>query len=149
MSPLPPNWRPSHAYAPGHNERHAEDLFDAIKQGAEDADLSEIPQTDAWRFGLAFLREGYFWEAHEVLEPLWLTCPPNSAERLLLQGIIQLANAGLKQVMDKERAAERLLDQSERLIREAFRRSRGKLLALSTEDLLDLRASLLHINHKE
>ena len=42
--------------------------------------------------GLALYRAGYFWEAHEAWEPLWLAAPPNSRERALLQGLIQLAN---------------------------------------------------------
>ena len=142
VSALPSGWRPPHAYLPGRNQRHAEDLFEAIRNCAQDVDLSEITKTEAWRFGLAFLKEGYFWEAHEVLEPLWLTCPPNSPERLLLQGIIQLANAGLKQAMDKPGAAGRLFDQSQRLIDEAYRRSGPKLLALSADDCSRLRAAI-------
>ena len=142
MSALPPAWRPPYAYLPGRNQRHAEDLFEAIKNGAQNVPLAEIAETEAWRFGQAFLREGFFWEAHEVLEPLWFACPPNSAERLLLQGIIQLANAGLKRAMDRPRAANRLFDQSKRLIDEAFQRSGTELLTLSAEDCSKLRAML-------
>lgn len=142
MSTLQADWRPPYAYVPGRNQRHADDLFEAIKDGAQNVSLADIAETEAWRFGLAFLREGYFWEAHEVLEPLWVACPPNSAERLLLQGIIQLANAGLKGVMDKPGAANRLFDQSKHLIDEAFRRSGAKLLTFSAEDCSKLRATV-------
>lgn len=149
MSALPLDWRPRHAYRPGQNERHADDLFDSIKQRAEGVDLATIPDTDAWHFGLAFLQDGYFWEAHEVLEPLWLASPPNGAERLFLQGIIQLANASLKQAMGKARASERLFAQSEDLVREAFQRSPGRILGVSKEEFSDLRASCTHISSEK
>ena len=48
-------------------------------------------------------------EAHEVWEPVWLACRPNSAERRLLQALIQYANAALKAEMGRDRAAARLL----------------------------------------
>lgn len=148
MNTLQPGWRPPYAYLPGHRARHADDLFDAIKQGAEGSALSDMPKTDAWRFGLAFLKEGYFWEAHEVLEPLWMSCPPNSAERQLLQGIIQLANAGLKRAMGKPKAAERLLDHAERLVSEAFQRGGAKVLTLSEIDLSNLSTTVLQASSK-
>lgn len=58
--------------------------------------------------GLALYRAGYFWEAHEAWEPLWLEAAPNSRERALLQGLIQLANAWLKLRMDRAPAAARI-----------------------------------------
>lgn len=136
--PLSREWRPPHAYQPGRTARHPEDLFDAIK-----ADTSGPAEaTEAWTFGLLFLRDGYFWEAHEVLEPLWLAAAPNSAEREFLRGVIQLANAGLKRRMGREGAATRLLDEANRLFAEAFGRSDGPLLGLSQEDVDAMQAGL-------
>jgi len=62
---------------------------------------------------LRLLRESFFWEAHEILEPLWQSLPPNSRERATLRGIIQLANAGLKLRMGRPKAALRLLADAE------------------------------------
>ena len=59
--------------------------------------------------GLALYRAGFFWEAHEALEPLWLSAAPNSRARAYLQALIQLANAQLKHKMDKPAAAHRIL----------------------------------------
>lgn len=58
--------------------------------------------------GMALYRAGFFWEAHEAWEPLWLAAPPNSRERALMQGLIQLANGWLKLRMGKPRAAARI-----------------------------------------
>jgi len=58
--------------------------------------------------GLALYRSGYFWEAHEAWEPLWLAARPNSRERAFLQALIQLANGRLKLAMGKIAAAARI-----------------------------------------
>jgi uncharacterized protein len=58
--------------------------------------------------GLALYRAGFFWEAHEAWEPLWLAAAPNSRERAFLQGLIQLANGWLKLRMGRAPAAGRI-----------------------------------------
>lgn len=64
----------------------------------------------AWHYGRFLIRRRYFWEAQEVLEPVWMRAVPNSRERSLMQGLIQLANACLKAEMGRPTAARRLLD---------------------------------------
>lgn len=84
-----------------------------------------LTEPHAWRDNEAYLtghrlfRIGYFWEAHEVWEPVWMNARPNSAERHLIQGLIQLANAGLKLAMDRPRAAARLARMAGTCLREA------------------------------
>ena len=99
--PMPP-----HAYVPGQNARHPEDWFVTIK--ADVGTGLAIEQTGAWRAGLVYLEQGYFWECHEVLEAVWMILPNPSAERNMTQAIIQLANARLKLLMGKPRATLRL-----------------------------------------
>ncbi|SMY06916.1 DUF309 domain-containing protein [Flavimaricola marinus] len=100
---------PSHAYVPGHTARHTEGAFDPIRASVREGMSSkELARTEAFRAGLAFRASGHFWEAHEVLEPVWMACPPNSEPRAFVQAIIQLANAQLKLRMGKPRAATRL-----------------------------------------
>lgn len=41
-------------------------------------------------------------------EAVWLVLPPNSAERRFVQAVIQLANALLKEKMDRPQAVRRL-----------------------------------------
>lgn len=115
---------PGHKHIPGANVRHAEDAFDWIRdQAAADAD------NPAWRYGLRLLAEGFYWEAHEVLEPVWMAATPNSAEKAMAQAVIQLANAALKLDMGKPKAAQRLAVLVDELAAEAGR-SRAKVLGL-------------------
>lgn len=122
------DWRPPHAYVPGVTARHAEDLFDDLKRID-----GPLDQSRAWQAGRAFLTEGFFWEAHEVLEAVWMAARPNSAEKCLVQGLIQIANARLKTRMGQPRAALRLRRLAERDLAEAFRRGGRTVLGLEHE----------------
>ncbi|MGB3409054.1 MAG: DUF309 domain-containing protein [Jannaschia sp.] len=106
---------PPHAYVPGQTPRHPEGLFDPIR-----ADLAL-----AWETGLTYLSGGFYWEAHEVLEPVWMAQPPNAPERALTQGLIQLANAALKQRMGQPRATARLRKIADSHLAEALSRGGG------------------------
>ena len=102
--PMPP-----HAYIPGVNSRHPEGWFDDIKSGVTSAlSPAALHHTQAWSAGWAYLEAGYYWECHEVLESVWLHTPTPSAERDLVQALIQLANARLKIRMQRYKAARRL-----------------------------------------
>lgn len=125
---------PPHAYVPGQTPRHPEDLFDALKEGIETTPSNKLIESNAWCAGLRFIQEGYFWEAHEVLEAVWMACPPNSAEKLMVQAVIQIANAKLKKKMGRTSAAERLHQQAKQLAEEAVLRAGGNVLGLAAFD---------------
>lgn len=102
---------PPHAYVPGRTRRHDEDAFSDICAGVNARmDAAGLAESMAWRAGLAYLEAGFFWEAHEVLEPVWMALPQDSYERRFVQAVIQLANAGLKDRMERPRAVTRLCD---------------------------------------
>ncbi|MFY9211143.1 MAG: DUF309 domain-containing protein [Aestuariivita sp.] len=104
---------PDHAYVPGETARHAEGAFDSFHDSVTPGmGRDALQHTLAWRAGLLFLEQGYFWEAHEVLEPVWMATPHDSAEHQMVQGAIQLANAALKQVMNRPAAARRLCERA-------------------------------------
>lgn len=104
---------PDHAYVPGQTARHASGAFDRFKDGLHPGmGTDALVESLAWRAGLAFLREEYFWEAHEVLEPIWMLLPENGADRQFVQALIQYANAGLKMKMGRPQAAGRLIIQA-------------------------------------
>lgn len=112
--PLRPGDLPPHAYVPGRTPRHPEELFDLIKKDATDkGPPQELERTHAWQAGLLYFREGFFWECHEVLEAVWLAAPQGTAEREMVQAIIQLANARLKLAMARPKATLRLCDMVE------------------------------------
>lgn len=100
---------PTHAYIPGKTPRHPDGAFDVLRDTVHTgADVAELARCDAMLFGLKYLETGFYWEAHEVLEPVWMACPPNSAERSMAQALIQLANAKLKLEMVRPDAARRI-----------------------------------------
>ncbi len=134
---------PPYAYVPGQTPRHPEGMFDAIRETARPGmSVHELSACPAWRCGKHYLAKGFFWEAHEVLEALWMALPHNTAERELVQAIIQLANAGLKLRMGREKAAARLLGEASRHAGEADRRGRGQVLGIDPGDLLGVSAGI-------
>lgn len=62
----------------------------------------------AYLYGCDLFNEGFYWEAHEAWEGLWMACPRGSVQACYLQGLIQAANALLKQRMDRPGAVARL-----------------------------------------
>ena len=100
---------PGHVYVPGQTTRHAEGSFEDYHASVPpEIALKDLPGTLAWRAGLRFFDEGFFWEAHEVLEPVWMATPDGTAEHQMVQCVIQLANAALKHRMGRPAAAQRL-----------------------------------------
>ncbi len=105
---------PPHAHVPGQTPRHPEGAFDVIRDTARPGmSAAALAGSDAWATGLRFLDEGFFWEAHELLEPVWMACPDASAEREMAQCLIQVANAALKARMGRPRAVARILGLAE------------------------------------
>lgn len=133
--------RPAHAYVPGETLRHPEGAFDAIRDSVTPGLAPEaLAATEAWRTGLRWLEEGYYWEAHEVLEPVWMAAPPNAPERHLVRAVIQCANARLKRRMGRENAARRLEALVAGLLDECALSGRSRVMGL---DLAAARATLL------
>ena len=100
---------PVHAHLPGENARHPEGFLDHVIDLAPDTTLSQDASSNIpFQYGLRLLEEGFYWEAHEVLEAVWMNAVPNSKERHLLQGIIHIANASLKLKLKRLNAAQRL-----------------------------------------
>ena len=128
-----PAWRPPHAYVPGQTPRHPDGMFDRFR-----FDMDNIEGSERWVLALDLVREGYFWEAHEMLEPIWMSLPPESAERRVVQGLIQLANAGLKRRMARARAVARLEEMARTLLRDAAGAGEKAILGLTPAALTKL-----------
>lgn len=134
---------PSNPHVPGQNARPAEDCFDvatsAVSPGLPPLALAA---SDAFQGGLEALSRGYHWEAHELLEAVWACLPPASAERHLLRGLIQLANAGLKRRMGRPAAVARILPRAESSLTEAFLQGQKRVMGLGAEDLARYRCQI-------
>ncbi len=102
---------PELAYVPGRTPRHPEGTFDAVRDTAR-AGMTpqQLSECTAFRLGLRYLETGYYWEAHELFEPVWMVLPKASPERQFVQCLIQIANGYLKLKMDRPKAAARLVE---------------------------------------
>lgn len=83
---------PAVAYVPGHGVRPQ------AEPGPAPAPLDPADYTACapYLHGLALFDRGYYWEAHEILESLWIAAGRVGATAELLRGLIQLAAAGVK-----------------------------------------------------
>lgn len=102
---------PPYAYVPGQTPRHDSvifvDLHRSVRAGMT---IDELQSSAAFDAGRRFLQAGFYWEAHEAFEPVWMQLAPGSCERSLVQALIQIANAALKARMNRPRAVRRLCD---------------------------------------
>ena len=54
---------PGQAYVPGRTARHPEGLFDPLRATARPGMTPvELAQSDAFRHGLFYVEQGFFWE---------------------------------------------------------------------------------------
>ena len=120
MADVTPYILPDHAHIPGQNARPPDDAFAAIKaQALNPTTSATAAQNRAFQAGLDLLENGFYWEAHEVLEAVWMNAPANTPERHLVQALIQLANAALKHRMGRPKAVARLTAITRNLLSQA------------------------------
>ena len=123
---------PDHAHLPGINARSEDDVLEQAKALAPAQTCSEGWQENvAWLYGVRLIGEGYYWEAHEVLETVWMNAAPNSREKTLVQSLIHGANARLKQRLGRLNAAARLVTLSAEACERAYQNDGAPVLGLS------------------
>lgn len=119
-----PQWR----YLPGRvaaaDSARLEPVLATVDQGG---DPQTVQKLTAFLFGVDLYNAGFFWEAHEVWEPVWMSLPPNSRERIACQALIQAANGCLKLGIGRSAAFAKLAAEVARLVRDAA--SQGGLVA--------------------
>ena len=131
---------PPRPYLPGQTERPDEAIFEPLKEGlAPGIPPDELARSAAFLGGKQAFAQGYFWEAHELWEAVWMVLPPASAERHLLQGLIQLANGGLKARMGRDNAARRIAALADTALREAFLQGQERLMGLDRAEVEEMR----------
>ena len=112
---------PPYRHIPGSNQRPDTAFLESVAQQAPAiTGDSGAASNIAWLYGVRLFNEGFYWESHEVLESVWMSAPPNSRERHLLQSVIQLANARLKHLMGRQQAQVRLQQLALESARRAF-----------------------------
>ena len=134
---------PTCRHVPGVYERPAESFFEAVKQATPvETHCAAGRDNPAWLYGLRLLNAGFYWEAHEVLEPVWLNAAPNSRERYLVQAVIHLANGMLKDAMGRPNARQRLAELSHEAFAAAFPSGDGVLMGIDAKTALHAAAQL-------
>ena len=121
---------PPYAYVPGVNARHDPSFFAPFHASVSgEMGCDELAQTLAWRAGWEYVQKGYYWEAHEILEPVWMALPSDSVARSFVQAIIQTANAALKLEMLRPKATIRLCS----IVRELLLSMQGHQMVLGLQ----------------
>lgn len=129
---------PAHAHLPGVNARPADDFLAAAGVVIPARTVAaEAADNIGWRYGIRLFNAGYFWEAHDVLEGVWMNAAPNSRERHLVAAVIQLANGWLKQAMGRDRAASRLAGLALDHVERAYAGHVGRLMGLDRAALAE------------
>ena len=119
MTDVPTFQEPAYRHHPGVTPRPVGGPVAEISSAVSRETALDDPVVQrALRYGLFLIDLRYFWEAHEVWEPVWLACPPNGRARLLLRALIQAANAHLKREMNRPRAVVRLARDARQVLAE-------------------------------
>lgn len=127
-------------HLPGRTPRPPEAVFAPLKAALAGADdPGELAASGAFGAAQRLFARRYYWEAHEMFEAVWMRLPPASAERVLLRGLIQLANAGLKARMGRGRAAARILALADAALAEAAMRAPKGAMGLTPDTIAGLR----------
>ena len=112
---------PEVAHVPGKNARPDPALLEDICNRADPLTTDATSANNLpWIYGIRLFNNGFYWEAHEVWETVWMKAPPNSREKHFVQGMIHFTNGLLKTWMERPGAACRLFDLAEESIANAI-----------------------------
>ncbi len=84
---------PPYTYVPGHAPHPVSDPNGHMRQFSLPETWS---QQDHLLWGTRLFNHGYYWEAHEAWEHLWLELGRTSEEALAVKGLIKLAASAVK-----------------------------------------------------
>lgn len=95
---LPRRTFPAYAYLPGGHQPHPvrEAAGHSYQHDAAPPAQDAVAPRDALAWGIDLFNHGYYWEAHEAWEPIWLAAKGNIQDRALFKGLIMLAATGVK-----------------------------------------------------
>jgi len=129
---LPGRALPAYAYTPGETPHPTRDP-DGHSHAPGDApghlgapETPPAPDPADWRgsadycYGIDLFNHGYFWEAHEAWEGLWVACGREGPRAAFFQGLVNLAAAGLKARLGNARGIQANAGTAHRLFRVAL-----------------------------
>lgn len=102
---------PPYRYIPFQNMPHPRNDPAGHSYGQEEDVLPEFKPEDwsyctPYLYGVDLFNYGYWWEAHEAWESVWMAAGRKTLTGLFVQGLIQIAAAQLKRFMKEQRGAE-------------------------------------------
>ncbi|MEE8055283.1 MAG: DUF309 domain-containing protein [Gammaproteobacteria bacterium] len=74
-------------------------------------DPEEWAACEEYLYGVDLFNHGYWWEAHEALEAVWMAAGRRTESGLFIQGLIQIAAAHLKRFQGFHDVAIRMSEQ--------------------------------------
>ena len=109
---------PAYAFVPGKHPHPVTDpqghQFGQTTSAPKPLDPSQPEQSLAYLTAIDLFNAGYYWEAHEVWEGLWIAAGRTGPLADFLKGLIKLAAAGVKiregQIRGVERHARRAME---------------------------------------
>lgn len=90
---------PSYSYVPGmhpHPIREEEGHSFGVEVSVSDFDPERWQECDEYLFGVDLFNAGFYWEAHEAWEAVWICVGRTGLIADFLKGLIKLAAAGVK-----------------------------------------------------
>jgi hypothetical protein len=119
---LPQKSFPPYAYLPGRNPHPVRDpTGHSYHVGPLPVATEASLGSDAFLWGLDLFNHGYYWEAHEAWEGLWLVADRDNPLRMLFKSLILLSAAGVKIRERKSAAAARHAVRAAALLRELIK----------------------------
>jgi predicted metal-dependent hydrolase len=121
---------PAYAYLPGSHQPHP--VRDPSGHSHEHETLPRAHEPakhgDALKWGIDLFNHGYYWEAHEAWEPLWLAAKGKDDDRALFKGLVMLAATGVKVREGKRMAALRHAGKAAHALRQLPQEPQAHLL---------------------
>ena len=118
---VPDRALPPYAYLPGRTPHPTRDP-DGHSYGSK-PDTAAPPDPENWRscddylYGIDLFNHGFFWEAHEAWEALWVACGREGTTAIYLQALINLAATGFKARRENVRGMRANAETAARLFR--------------------------------
>ena len=151
---LPPRYRPNRAFPPytyvtgkyphPHSDPRGHS-FGQSPQRVEPPSAENWRDCDAYLWGLDLFNHGYYWEAHELWEAVWMACGRKGASADFFKSLIKLAAAGVKAregrvagVRLHARRALALLQQARVAVLASQSAAPPRLFGLALDELIEL-----------
>lgn len=107
---------PDYAYVPGKNPHPTRDKnghsyneqAQQAQQASTEFDVEHWQDCEEYLYGIDLFNHGYWWEAHEALESVWIAAGRKTQAGFFIQGIIQVAVAHLKRHQRFHDVAQRM-----------------------------------------